>query len=122
MSLTTTVTTTATTELVIKPRLKQKLMTSLKSYQELMTQRKILDDAIAVFQKDIETAREEIGEDKLALDGFKVTRIFGTYEKLDKKKLVELGCAMAWIEEATELKPKKPYNKISCPGDRTYDE
>lgn len=121
MAITTTVTTTATTKLVIEPKLKQRLKLDLVAYAELKALRDEIDEKLTERHMAIERCRGAIGEDTLAIDGFKVTRIYGTYESLNKKKLVELGCAMAWIEEATERRPKKAYNKISCPGDRHHD-
>ncbi len=115
------VTTTQTTELVIEPRLKRQLKLYLDSYQKLKFAIDELTEQMDSKKAQIAAIREQVGEDKLACDGYKVSRIQGTYEVLDKKKLVELGCAMAWIQEATELKPKKEHIRISCPGDRSHD-
>ena len=115
------VTTTQTTELVIEPRLKRQLLLRLKTYQALKGQIDALTAKMDAEKAAVAVIREQVGEDKLACDGYKVSRIQGTYEVLDKKKLVELGCAMAWIQEATELRPKKEHIRISCPGERTHD-
>lgn len=121
MALTTSVTTTATTELVIEPKLKKQLLASLKEYQELKKLRDKINAQMDEQQTIIERSREVIGETKLALNGFRITRICGTHKVQDNKKLVQLGCAMAWIEEATEVKPKKPYTLISCPGEKDVE-
>ncbi len=117
-----TVTTTATTELVIEPKLRQRLKLDLVAYAELKALQNEIAEKLAERHVAIEAIREKIGEKSLTLDGFKITRIEGTYEKLDKKKLVELGCAVAWIQEATTLQPKKSYNKITCPGEKNHVE
>ncbi len=115
MSQAPALTTTVTAEVVIEPRIKRQLLTELRAYQALKTQIDTLTAQMDTRKAAVSAIREQIGEEKLAVDGYKVSHIQGTYEVLDKKKLVQLGCAMAWIEEATELKPKKAYDKISCP-------
>ncbi len=77
-----------------------------------------LKSAMDKRKANIGVIREEVGVDTLALEGFRVTKVQGTTSSIDKKKLVELGCAMAWIEEATVIKPKRAYEKISLPGEK----
>ena len=113
-----TVTATAKTELKIAPRLKAKTLQTLKSYQETKQMIKVLETTLKKDNKALTATLEKLGESSVELDGFKVSRVTGTYEKLNEQKLVELGCAIAWIREATENKPKKPYTLISCPSDK----
>ncbi len=120
--LSTSVTATTTTVVKLKPTVKRMLLTELKAYQALAAQLATIKHAMDVRKGKIGTLRESTGEDSISLDGFKVTRVTGTHSTLDKKKLVELGCAMAWIEEATTTKPKKAYEKVTCPGDKEEDE
>jgi hypothetical protein len=116
MKLQTAVTATTTTTVKILPSVRRRLLNELKAYQ---TEKAALDLAKAKIEKrkgTIGGIRESIGEDSIELEGFKITRVQGTTTKLNEAKLVELGCAMAWIEEAKETKPKKAYEKISTPG------
>mgnify|MGYP001591418387 CR=1 FL=1 len=113
-----TVTATAKTELQIAPRTKQRMLLTLKSYQETKAMIKVLEAALAKDVEDLTHVLDQLGEAAVELDGFKVTRVTGTYKKLNEQKLVELGCAIAWIREATENHPKKSYTKVTCPGEK----
>ncbi len=116
-------TTTQTTVVQIAPKVRKKLLTELRAYAGLKAQRDAIDAAMNAHKAAIGTLRESTGEESLAIDGFKVVRVAAVRKVLNHKKLVELGCAMAWIEEATENKLNKPYEKVTCPGEkeREYD-
>ena len=94
-------------------------MQTLRAYADLKAQRDVLDHAIEKAKQTLGETLTAVGESSIELDGFKLTRVEGqTYKKLNEQKLVELGCAIAWIREATENHPKKAYVKISLPGAR----
>lgn len=122
MALKTGVTATTKTEVNLHPATKKKLLTKLTSYAELAAQRKAIKLAMKQIEAEVGHIRETTGEQSIAIEGFKITNVKGTQSKIDKKKLVELGCAMAWIEEATVVTPKKAYEKITCPGQGDEEE
>lgn len=111
---------TATTETTVKlaPSVKRKLLTNLRLYQELKAQIAALQAQSDAAKAEVEELRQTVGEDKLELEGYKIAYVQGVRGVLDHKKLIELGCAAAWIAEATENKPNKPFIKITCPGDK----
>jgi hypothetical protein len=122
MRLQQTITATTQTEVKLSPAVKRRLMMKLSSYAELAVQRKAIKASMKKIEAEVGTIRETTGETSIAVDGFKITKVGGTTKSLDKKKLVELGCALAWIEEATTEKPKRAYEKITCPGDKGDDD
>lgn len=123
MSISQKATVTTTKEITLKPTTKRKLLTELKAYAALKKQQDEIDESMSVHKATIGELRESTGEDAIALDGFKVSLVSPVRKVLNHKKLIELGCAVAWIEEATESKPSKSYEKVSCPGEkeREYD-
>lgn len=122
MKLQQKVVTTTTAEVEISPALRRKLLAKLDTYADLARQRKALKVEMAKMTGEIGAIRESTGETSIDVNGFKITKVSGTQKKLNKKKLVELGCALAWIEEATEEKPKRAYEKITCPGDEDEED
>ena len=111
-----TVSTTQTTELKIKPRLKTALTTELTAYAKLHTQLKGIEAEMEQRKAKIGRYREEVGVESLELEGFHVTRVSGgTRGTLNKMKLLEMGCTVEMLEEATEYKPVKPFEKVTCP-------
>ena len=114
-----TVTVTAKTEIQIAPALKRRTLQTLRTYADLKAQRDALDRDIDKAKAALDETLEAVGEPSIELDGFKLTRVEGqTYKKLNEAKLVELGCAIAWIREATENHPKKGYIKVTIPGQK----
>ena len=117
-----TMTATATTELKIAPALKRRTLQTLKTYADLKRERDALDAEMDKCKGVLGDTLDSLGESAIELDGYKVTRVAGTYKKLNEQKLVELGCAVAWIREATEDRPKKAYTKVTVPGQKGGDE
>ena len=115
-----TVTATTTQEVVIAPKLKTKLQKELRAYAQLQTEMDTLKAKIDARKSLIEAIRDEVGEESIQCDGFTVTLVAGMQKTLDRDKLVELGCAVAWLEEATVTKPKKAYTLITAPGRRSH--
>lgn len=70
---------------------------------------------------EIGLLREEAGVNTLELEGFKVTQICGTRKTLNSQKLIAMGVSTEMLEEATETKPNRPYEKISVPGEKTSE-
>lgn len=108
-------TTTVTKEIAIKPKTLQKLRLELKSYAGLKAQLDSIQTQMDEKKASIGELRESTGEDKLSIDGFSLALVQPIRQVLNHQKLIELGCAVAWIEEATESKPSTPYEKITVP-------
>jgi len=109
---------TATVQQVValRPQVRKKLMMELTAYQSLKNELDAITAAMNVRKGAISKLRAETGETALEIEGFKITHVTPTRKTLNHEKLIELGCAVAWIEEATENKPTKAYDKVSCPG------
>ena len=120
--LTTTVTTTATTVVKLAPALKRKLLTTVKTYAGLKTQRDALDHAMKGHRATVEELMEEAGQTTLDIEGFKTTIIAPVKTKLDPKKLLGLGVSADIIEKATISTPGRPYVKITTPGTKGDDD
>lgn len=119
---TTNATVTTTREVHLDARLEKKLKTRLQNYATLKSEIESLQAALDDEKAAIAALREKTGEQSIQLDGFTVTEVRGVSHKLDKKKLIALGCAAAWIEEATVTKPKKPYTLVTLPGEKKHAE
>lgn len=113
-----TVTTTTTAEVKLKPTLKKKLLTQLKTFHELKQELKVIQAAMDRHKTIIEECVIESGEQSLAIDGYKTTMVFPVRSTLDKKKLIDQGVTLAQIENATVNKPGRHYVKVTCPGDK----
>ena len=114
-----TVITTTKAEIQIAPALKRRTLQTLRQYADLKAQRDALDRDIDKTKAALDETLDAVGEPSIELDGFKLTRVEGqTYKKVNEAKLVELGCAVAWIREATENHPKKSYLKVTIPGQK----
>jgi hypothetical protein len=123
----TTVTTTTTTEVALAPRVRARVRTELTQYTELQQQIAALeakkDEIKASVQQIFKDADEEDAlVDGVEVDGYKVKLVAGSSSRLDKKKLVTLGCKPEWITKATKTTPNKPYVRIDAPGGRRRDE
>jgi hypothetical protein len=105
---------------ILKPALKSKLLKRLRVYAELRAQLKAIESAMDKEKSEIGLLREEAGVDKLAIEGFSVAYVTNLRSTLSKPKLVAMGVTMEMIEDATEVKPGKPYTKVTCPGDKEY--
>ena len=114
-----TLTTTQTTEVVLKPRLKAKLLTKLKTYAEIRARFKAVEAEMEAQKAEIGLLREEAGVTTLSIEGFKVAQVSGVRKTLNQQKLIAMGVSTEMLEEATETKPNRPYEKISCPGEKS---
>ena len=115
------VTTTATTEIELTPKVQHKLKLELAEYARLDVAYKLAKEERDAKLADIEDLRESVDAKSFKFEGATITRVEGVSKSLDKKKLVQLGCAMAWIEEATTTKSKKAYTKVTLAGDKEAD-
>lgn len=108
-------TTTVTKTVTIKPKTLLALRTRLKTYAALKKQLDDIQERMDAAKGEIGELRESTGEDALSIDGFSLALVQPVRKVLNHQKLIELGCAVAWIEDATESKPSTPYEKITCP-------
>lgn len=121
MGLTATVTTTQAIKLA--PKLRTKLVSKLGAYAKLVEQRKELDAQIKALQGDLDVLREETGEQSLKLEGHgTITLVAGTYKKFNEKKFVSLGGDLEVYQQAIEERPKKPFVKVTLPGEHSEEE
>lgn len=119
--LNTTVTTTTKEEVKLKPAVRARLVKSLRVYADLRDQLKVIEAAMDKHKAEIGKIRDEAGVTALAIEGFKVTQVSNLRTTLDKKKLIEMGVTTEMLEEATTTKPGRPYEKITCPGQKDLD-
>jgi hypothetical protein len=117
-----TVKTTTKTEVKLTTKQQNALRKKLAVFAEADVAFKAAKEERDVAIADIEDIREQLGETSFEFEGATVTRVGGDTSKLDKKKLVELGCALAWIEEATTTKPKKQHTRVTLGGDDEEDD
>ncbi len=125
-SISATVTATATRVIKLSPTLKKQLLTKLRTYASLTTQKKALDHAMKGHRTDVESIMEEVGESKLEVEGFKTTLIAPVTKKTDldllRRKLLSAGVKLDVVDRAiaaaTTETPGTPYVKITAPGDK----
>lgn len=106
---------TVTQTVVIKPKTLLALKTKLKTYAGLKKQYDALEAKMTEEKEAIGELRESTGEDQLTIDGFSLALVQPVRKVLNHEKLIALGCAVAWIEEATDNVPTKAYEKITVP-------
>ncbi len=121
MAIKQTVTVSTTQELVLAPKVRRQLLMELKVYQELKAQRDAIELAMDKHKAAIGAIRDETGEMSLEIDGFKTTLVAGSRKKFNPKKYVTLGGDLDLYNQAVEEKPTKPFEKITCPGEKDAD-
>lgn len=107
--------TTVTHEVKIKPKTLAALRLKLRTYAGLKAQLDAIQERMDAAKAEIGELRESTGEDTLSIDGFSLALVQPVRKVLNHEKLIALGCAVAWLEEATENVPTKPYEKVSLP-------
>lgn len=115
-----TVTATTTTQIALKPQLRRKLLVEMKAYGVLAEQVKVLKLAMRKHSTTVEEIICDVGESKLELEGWKATLVAGVSKTLNKKKLSP--AALAEVNAAYDEVPKKPYVKITAPGESGGNE
>ena len=115
-ALVTTVTATTSHELQLSPVIRRRLVTQLRSYQELLTRRTSLEMEMASCRAAVAEIQTELEESSIELEGFKSTLVAPMKSVFDKKKFVRLGGRLDLIEAATSKVPGKVYVRITPPG------
>lgn len=121
MAVKPTVTVTTTQELVLAPKVRQRLLNELRAYQAIKAQIKTLEEAADKHKTVIGGIRDETGEMSLSVDGFRTTLVAGSRKKFDAKKYVTLGGDLDLYNRAVKVTPVKPFEKITCPGEQEQE-
>lgn len=116
------VTTALVTDVKLQPKVRAQLRVKLLAASEKRAQIKKLEselDEIKNYAEQVFIDADEIdalinGAD---IDGYKIKMVQGKTSRLDKQRLVELGCKPAWLEKATKTTDNKPYVRITPPGE-----
>ncbi len=116
-----TVTVSTTQEMVLAPQVRLRLLRELKAYQQIQSQIKALEEAADKHKGVIAGIRNDTGEMSIQLEGFTSTLVAGSRKKFNEKKYVSLGGDLDLYNKAVEKKPSKPYEKITCPGDKEHE-
>ena len=109
------VTTTTVQTVTLKPTVRKKLLTALRTYAGLKDQEKVLEAAKKQVRGGIGAILEDVGESTLKVEGFTATFVAPAKKVLDRKKFVQLGGDLALLDAAYVEQAVTPYVKISCP-------
>lgn len=115
-------TVTTTKDIVLKPSVARRLRTELTGYQSVKQQIKALEAKADAHKEAIDTLRDETGETSLKLDGFTITMVAGTRRVFNPKAFVAAGGDMAIYNDSFDIKPNRPYTKVSLPGSKDEEE
>lgn len=113
-----TATVTTTEEVRLAPKLRQKLMTELRTYESLTGQIKVLEAARNKHKAAVDAIRDEIGEQSIKLAGYTVTLCAPTRKKFNEKRFVSSGGDLKLYQNAFDEVPVKAYTRISLPGEK----
>lgn len=110
---------TVTQAVTLRPHLKRKLAGELEAWAEVKRQMKALEATLDMHKANIEQIQEQSGATVIEQDGFLVTRVTPKDRRsLNELELRRQGVTQTQIDAATELKPVKPYTKVTLPEDR----
>lgn len=110
-------TVSTTREVKLEAGVRRKLLTELKTYQNLLAQKKALELAMDKIKAKVGAIRNETGEQSLELEGFKITLVAPTRKKFNPKTYLKLGGDLDIYNQANEETLVTPYEKITVPGD-----
>lgn len=105
---------------VLTPTQQQTVRQVCREYQQIDAQIKVLEARRDEKKARLGTLRDEAGVISLMFEGFKVTLVGGVRNVLNKKRLIALGCKKEWLDEATEAKTSKAYEKVTLPGQKAH--
>ena len=115
-TLATTITATTSHELQLSPAIRRRLMTQLRSYQELATKHAAIEKDMAICREKVSEIQTELDESSIEIEGFHSTVVAPMKSVFDKKVYVRLGGRLDLIEAATSKVPGKVYVRITPPG------
>ena len=116
------VTTTTVQTVTLKPTVRKKLLTALRTYAGLKDQEKVLEVAKKQVRGGIGAILEDVGESTLKIEGFTATFVAPAKKVLDRKKFVQLGGDLALLDAAYVEQAVTPYVKVTCPGAKEVSE
>lgn len=122
------VTTTAATELEVKPHVRLMLKERCEEYARISREAAAIEARKKRIQGEVDQllTLEGQGEkllDGINIDGHKVKMVCGTTKTLNKASLMRaFGLDQSDLDEHTDEKPKRPYVKITPPGAKDEDE
>jgi len=116
------VTTTTTTTVKLAPKLKQRLLTKFREYQDLKVKLDATKSRMDELKTELADLREDTGEVSLELEGFKTALISPTRSKFNEKKFIADGGDITIYKGAVETIPSKSYEKVSVPGQKEDGE
>ena len=111
-----TTTESATYEVKLEAAVRRKLLTKLRTYEQLHTQKRALELAMNKLKDEVGALRNETGEQSIEIEGFKVTLVAPTRKKFNPKAFVRLGGDIDIYNQANEDTLVTPYEKITVPG------
>lgn len=100
------------TDVEIAPHHLAELQARLAAYAALKFDLDLLAHQMDIEKLAIQSTLDEVGVDKVKVDGYSVSFVRGMSSTLDKVKFVELGGSLEMLENATVTKPKKSYISI----------
>jgi hypothetical protein len=113
---------TTTKQIVLKPALRRKLLIELRTFAELSSQLKALEHARETHKKNISALRDETGEQSLELEGYRMTLVAPIRKKFNSKKFVARGGDIELYNQSFDEVPGRPYERITCPGEKADEE
>ncbi len=119
--LQTRVETVTTEEVTLTVNQAQKLRSELRAYADLKEQLDAITVAMNEHKANVRKIRERVGTNSLAFEGFKSSWVTPTRRTLDEKKILKY-ISIAELNECRPPKPTKPYEKITCPGEKDGEE
>ena len=116
------VTTTTVQTVTLKPTVRKKLLTALRTYAGLKSQEAALDLAKKKVRSEVGGILEEVGESTLKIDGYTATFVAPAKKVLDRKKFVQLGGDLALLDAAYVEQAVTPYVKLTMPKEHGESE
>jgi hypothetical protein len=101
----------------LTPELEARLHSALTQYAGIREQIAMLEEVADEEKAKMQAILDEAGADKTTQDGYHVAIVRGTSSSLDKKRLIALGVSEAMIQQATVIKPKRPYLSVRKAGE-----
>ena len=108
-------TATVTEAVTLKPRQRRELTTELHAYAEAKVELLVLEEAITLHKAAVTKLLEELGVERLELEGFSAAIVRPQRDVLDKKKFVELGGSLEMLANATSKVASTSYLLITPP-------
>ena len=108
-------TATVTETVALKPRQRRELTTELHAYADAKAELLALEEAITLHKTAVTKLLEELGVERLEVEGFSAAIVRPQRDVLDKKKFVELGGSLELLANATSKVPSTSYLLITPP-------